>query len=303
MVSVRVATEAEQQSWREDWRERLHRHFAGYADPGARHQMVERRLGAQQRAEPGTVLVAESDGRTVGHLALGRSPNADPSEVFVFDLHAPGGEQVARSLFDHARRYAAEQGVQRLGAITPTGDPAVDALLTHYPLRAQQMVKDVSLPVVLPDGLTGRPMAAAEYGPWLAGEIRGYADDITESGSATAEAALARSQREFAELLPDGLGTAEHSLWTLCDGERAVAHIWLRHGYMAGMGYVFGVNVHEGERGKGYGRAVMLLGERETAAAGDAQLGLNVFGANTVARNLYDKLGYQVVDQFRSDDL
>ncbi|MDI1463814.1 GNAT family N-acetyltransferase [Catellatospora sp. KI3] len=303
MVSVRVATEAEQQSWQESWRERLNSHFGWYADPAARQQKVERRLGSRQRALSATVLVAESDGQVVGQLALGVSPTADPSEAFVHDLHAAGDEQVAGALLEAARRYAAEQGVQRLGAVTPTGDPVVDALFGTLQLRAQQMVKDVSLPVVLPDGLTGRPMSPEEYGPWLSGEIVGYAEDITASGSATAEAARARSDREFAELLPDGLATAGHSLWTLCDDGQAVAHIWLRHGHAPSMGYVFGVNVHEGHRGKGYGRAVMLLGERETAAAGDAQLGLNVFGSNTVARNLYDRLGYRIVDQFRSTDL
>ncbi|GHJ45168.1 hypothetical protein Cs7R123_25100 [Catellatospora sp. TT07R-123] len=303
MTIVRAATQAEAQSWQDGWQEHLAAHYAGYSDPAARRQLVDRRLGAWQRTRHGTVYVAEEDGRVVGHLAIGVSPTADPTEAFIFQLRAPGREAAARALHDQAYRFATDRGVQRLGAVTPTGDPAVDALLGPYPLRAQQMVKDLSEPAVLADGLTGRPMSAAEYGPWLDGEIVGYAQDIADSGSATLDAARERSAREFAELLPEGLGTAGHSLWTLCDGDRAVAHIWLRHGHMPGMGFVFGVNVYDAERGKGYGRAVMLLGEQATAAAGDVQLGLNVFGSNTVARNLYDKLGYRVVDQFRSDDL
>lgn len=41
----------------------------------------------------------------------------------------------------------------------------------------------------------------------------------------------------------------------------------------------------------------MLLAEQEAAARGMTSLGLNVHGQNTVARSLYDSLGYQVTAQ------
>jgi ribosomal protein S18 acetylase RimI-like enzyme len=43
--------------------------------------------------------------------------------------------------------------------------------------------------------------------------------------------------------------------------------------------------------------------EIERWQTGDHRLGLNVFGHNDVARNLYESLGYQTVDQSRSRDL
>ena len=48
------------------------------------------------------------------------------------------------------------------------------------------------------------------------------------------------------------------------------------------------------ERGKGYGRALLRAAERETARHGVRTIGLNVFGPNTVARNLYESAGYEV---------
>ena len=41
----------------------------------------------------------------------------------------------------------------------------------------------------------------------------------------------------------------------------------------------------------------MLLAEGEAAARGMVSVGLNVLGNNTVARGLYDSLGYQVTAQ------
>ncbi len=41
----------------------------------------------------------------------------------------------------------------------------------------------------------------------------------------------------------------------------------------------------------------MLLAEQEATARGMTSVGLNVHGQNTVARGLYDSLGYQVTAQ------
>ena len=49
------------------------------------------------------------------------------------------------------------------------------------------------------------------------------------------------------------------------------------------------------DRGKGYGRALLRLAERETTRRGVGAIGLNVFGPNTVARNLYESAGYETV--------
>ena len=38
----------------------------------------------------------------------------------------------------------------------------------------------------------------------------------------------------------------------------------------------------------------MLLAEHQARAHGATQLGLNVFGHNTVARQLYDSMGYEL---------
>ena len=48
------------------------------------------------------------------------------------------------------------------------------------------------------------------------------------------------------------------------------------------------------ERGQGLRPALLLAAEQEAARRGEATIGLNVFGPNTVARNLYESAGYEV---------
>jgi len=57
---------------------------------------------------------------------------------------------------------------------------------------------------------------------------------------------------------------------------------------------VYDIEMDETQRGKGYGRATMLAGEGAAKELGATTMGLNVFGFNTTAINLYTSLGYEV---------
>ena len=61
--------------------------------------------------------------------------------------------------------------------------------------------------------------------------------------------------------------------------------------------------MHSGQRGNGYGRAIMLAGENECRRRGYARLDLNVFGTNRTAISLYESLGYTVSSQQMSKRL
>ena len=80
------------------------------------------------------------------------------------------------------------------------------------------------------------------------------------------------------------------------DGE-AVGSLWMGRpfGGSESTWFVFYVEVDEAHRGKGFGRVAMQAAEDWTRAHGGSRVALNVFGPNTVARNLYDSLGYQVM--------
>ncbi len=304
MFEVREATEPEIQMWRAGWAARLRERYAArYRDPGAVAREVERNLTA---LDGGTVHTVEISGTPAGHLALGGPVARRPGDRRLHDLWlAPQlrGRGLARPLVAWARQRAAESGGSRMSAALAPGEVAGEALFGAYPLRAQQMVKDVADGVTPPAGVAGRPMTEAEFGAWRDGQIAEHAAELADSGSVSAADAHDRAVASIDELLPGGRPTDGDSFRCVVHGGQVVGTIWLRHGFLPGVGFVFGVDVTPAHRGRGFGRAAMLVGEQVAAAAGEAQLGLNVYGHNTVARRLYDSLGYQVVERYHSDDL
>jgi ribosomal protein S18 acetylase RimI-like enzyme len=295
VISFRPATQDEAQRWLSGWRRRLDDWYGGHGaaaltrradmwekDPGEVHALVEPTTGAVV----GFVAVAIRDGMTL------------ISDIWV-EPNLRG-----RAYGRAGRRFAEEWAAQhepRLGIVLATDDPAAAALAADLPLRAQKMVKRLEEPEAPHMGVTVRPMTEVEYGPWLARKIDEWTEQVSHSGLATAEEAQRQSVEAFREMLPDGLASPGYT-W-LClddDTDKAVTTIWLKPQFAPGMSWVYSVETRPEHRGRGYGLAAMLAGERATLEAGDTYLGLNVFGHNTAAIRLYDRMGYVVVEQVRT---
>jgi GNAT superfamily N-acetyltransferase len=336
------ATEAERREWLSDWRSRL-RSWYGRPDapPGWAAQQAE--VSVSMFRSPGSELIAllageedrerDSDrnrdghrdrdshrdrnsgrdsgqgrdgGSATGMLAVSLIDQNGTADAMLCDLWiAPahrGTGNGARAL-RLAEEWAREHRAGSLWMLTDPGDPGHAALFARYPIRAQRMISKLDGPGELAAGLEGRPMAEAEYAAWRAGEERGYAADATDSGSMSAGEAAAAAAAEFDRLLPDGLCTPGHSFLCLCSGGEVVATNWLLHHRDPGVSWVYAVQVREQFRGRGYGRAAMVIGERAALGAGDTHVALNVFGHNHVAIGLYSSMGYRAYDHGRSLDL
>ena len=144
--------------------------------------------------------------------------------------------------------------------------------------------------------VTLRPMTDEEFVGWRERTEVGYAAAIGPARALTPEQALVQARKETAELLPDGLATKEHLIWSACttDGT-VVGNLWIRA--RKPIPFIFNVEVNEDQRGHGYGRAIMLAGEEECRQRGFEHLDLNVFNDNETAVGLYDSLGYVTVAQ------
>jgi ribosomal protein S18 acetylase RimI-like enzyme len=141
-----------------------------------------------------------------------------------------------------------------------------------------------------------RPMTSTEYDAWVPAVIAGYAAEHAAAGSMPAETSLELAGKEFAELLPQGPATEQHHLLVAeSDGER-VGILWLRVPSSGEAAFVFDVEVEPELRGQGYGRAIMLAAEAYARDLGAPALRLHVFGSNTVARSLYESLGYETTN-------
>lgn len=190
------------------------------------------------------------------------------------------------------RRRAAEAGATVLELEVPVEDAVRTSLADGTRLLGERMTKTLAAEPQVPDGIAWRPLTADELGPWRERQVALYAQDGLEGFGGDLELATADARQDFARLLPDGLATPDTSLVVLDAGGERVGHLWVRHHRSPGLSYVYDVEVEESRRGRGLGRAAMLVAERLAREAGDDALGLHVFGFNTVARSLYRSLGY-----------
>ena len=126
-----------------------------------------------------------------------------------------------------------------------------------------------------------------------------FAGNIAPARGLSPDNAVVQARKDFADLLPDGVRTENQLLFIAeADGER-VGALWLttRSPDGSAAAWIHEIEVEESQRGKGFGRAIMLLAEEECAQRGIDAIRLNVFGPNTTARNLYESLGYDVLTQ------
>ena len=140
------------------------------------------------------------------------------------------------------------------------------------------------------------PMTQPEYDEYLKHLIPDYAADNVRAGYWDESEALEKSRQQIDSLLPQGLQTKDHYIFTLVDGEQTVGMIWLRAQLDRAVksGFIFDVMVAEKFRGKGYGKQLMLLIEEKARELGLKSIGLHVFAYNKVAKNLYESIGYEI---------
>ncbi|WP_371792754.1 GNAT family N-acetyltransferase [Streptomyces sp. NBC_01471] len=174
------------------------------------------------------------------------------------------------------------------------------ATLGYTPHNSHLLKELPGQPPELPSGVEGRRMREEEFPAWEAESVAGYAQTWIDRGMPEARA-RAKSEADHRDSLPDGLATPGAAIDVLVEDGQVVGYVWVseteldpgRRG-----AYVYDVEVVEEHRGRGHGRSLMLLAEREALAAGARLIKLNVVAANTPAVRLYASLGYREVDRF-----
>lgn len=210
-------------------------------------------------------------------------------EVLDADVDAPAEELLG------LLRAEAGDGVLLLDRLV--GAETADALaaLPGWSPAATHMVIEVA--AAPSEGrLRLSKIGAETWQTYLDGTLSAYADEMAASLNLTAEEAMAKSVQDYAELLPEGPDSPGQFVFDVWDGDDLVALLWIgQHGPRAG--FVYDIVVREEARGRGLGRATMNAGATWCRDRGYAVLGLNVFGANTIARGLYDSMGFRVTDE------
>ena len=160
---------------------------------------------------------------------------------------------------------------------------------------------------MLPSAIAFRPMNVEEFERYLERAIPEYADMHLRAGNVAPEDSLKRAQKDYADLLPQGVATPGHHLFTFMavDGSASLGMCWFEIKQTQGKtkAFIYDFYLEEAHRGKGLSRQVMDEVERRASTLGAVSIGLHVFGDNLAARALYEKCGFRYGDMQMIKDL
>ncbi|MEU3877728.1 MULTISPECIES: GNAT family N-acetyltransferase [Streptomyces] len=247
------------------------------------------------RSRPYEVCV---NSRPVGSLTIATDPRFGPRfgriaglVVDERDRHRGRGTVAALAAEEVLRGWGCTQVSVDVPAVATTALGLAGAL--GYVERSRSLNKPLAAPPALPPGSTARPLAEEEFAAWHAAGRAQYVAEWAGRG-VPAELAAAKADRDRARLLPHGAGTPGVVLRVLRHEGADVGTLWLA--LREEEAYVFEVRVAAAHRGRGHGRTLMHLAEREALAAGGRAIALSVFAGNTPALRLYESLGYRATE-------
>lgn len=297
-LSLRSMPTEDEFAWRSTMLRRMaeHRVEAGTHGPteaAATAESVAARLLPDDHGNPDARVWQVLDGATsIGSVWLDLAEGGGPL-VIDLALDDDGDAAEVRRLVEDAVRA---EGADRLRASVFHTDPAMLAFVDDeaFSPATTRMVLSLTAPPA-PSPVELRPMTPEFFARYAADDIEHYALERHRAGLGTLEDMRDLARRDFEELLPDGVDTVDQHLWDAFVGDRHVGLLWIAS--EDDRCFVYNVVVDEDQRGAGHGRGIMDAGAAWCRAAGAVELGLNVFGHNHVARRLYDRLGYRVVEQ------
>ncbi|MCB2412297.1 GNAT family N-acetyltransferase [Demequina sp. TTPB684] len=143
--------------------------------------------------------------------------------------------------------------------------------------------------------ITLRPMSADHLPQWLATSNAQYIDELV-AGGRTREDATHHAAKFIDPAFPDGRPAHGYAVFdVLNEAGAVVGYLWVGPDTSddPAAWWVWDIEIDATQRGHGYGRTAMLLGEEYAYEHGARTLGLNVVGSNAVARGLYESLDYE----------
>jgi ribosomal protein S18 acetylase RimI-like enzyme len=139
-----------------------------------------------------------------------------------------------------------------------------------------------------------RPMRDDEFAAWLPRMRDDYGQAMIDDAGILPETAREKAKADIEHLFPGERPSAEQLVFVVEADGGAVGELWLAERDIMGQSslFIYDIHVDAAHRGRGYGKAAMLLAEEEARRRSIDRIALNVFGRNTVARGLYLSLGY-----------
>ncbi len=142
------------------------------------------------------------------------------------------------------------------------------------------------------------PMTIEEFEARIPAVMDGYVAEQIRAGNWSAVDAGELARVEQHRLLPLGIATpGMHWYIARTQADEIVGYLWLATeptDPITGGAWIYAIEVEPGYRGRGLGHQLLDAAELEARRLGARAIALNVFGANHVARQLYESSGYEV---------
>jgi len=131
-----------------------------------------------------------------------------------------------------------------------------------------------------------RQMNYEDFSHWSSFSFRNFVGELAKS-----------SGKSFEEVKTEvGLGPSKMSqddLWYVIESDKTdIGFFWIKFDSEQKSAFGYDIWLHEHMRSKGIGREVMLAGKIILKSKGIERLQVCVFEENTVARGLYESLGF-----------
>lgn len=142
------------------------------------------------------------------------------------------------------------------------------------------------------------PMTEEEFQTFLHFSYESYADDLTASSPVISrEAALKEAQSELKELLPQGLKTKNHFLFSIRNAQNEqMGYLWYDL-LNPSKAFIDDLLIFPQHRRQGHAAQALHLMEDHLTAP---HITLHVFESNHAARRLYEKCGYDYLKMDRA---
>ncbi|UII58297.1 GNAT family N-acetyltransferase (plasmid) [Cytobacillus spongiae] len=153
--------------------------------------------------------------------------------------------------------------------------------------------------------ITLQPMKDSDFEHWIQGSIKEYAEEKTKAGNFQKDTSMDQAENEFNQLLPDGLHTKDHFLFTLLDDKNQdnVGTLWINVNEDSRELFIYDIKIYEDKRGQGYGKGALKALDTFAAEQGIPKISLHVFGHNKIALSLYENSGFEVTNVLMSKSL
>lgn len=149
-------------------------------------------------------------------------------------------------------------------------------------------------------------MSQATYDAYLPVAIDEYAAEKCRAGTWSENEALEKATEEFATLLPEGLKTKDHYLFTFRDetgNDLGMVWVHVTEESRGRCAFIFDVKITSEKQNQGYGKEALRLLEVMLKRMNVKKISLHVFAHNERAIHVYESLGYEKTDYHMSKSL